>query len=183
VICILEVAKEEERIIMGDSDPPIMSTARPLILTALMLIVILVVPSYVSFNGRLEISATTWLLRIDEDQPIRFLLTLDMVHFQNGLIRMLFIIVVFRFLTNRTTLRRAILFGTLIEVLIYLSRNFGNVLYLLFPVSGFEPQFPSEAPMPIYLLVFLVLALLKPHIISEKKETTHDWLDSGSAAK
>jgi hypothetical protein len=177
------VVKVEEGIVMGDSDLPSMSIIRPVILTLLTLTVMLFIPSYVSFNGRLEISATVWLLQIGEEQPIRFLLTLDMVHFQNDLIRMLFVVVAFRFFTDKTTLRRAILFGTLIEVLTYLSRNFGNVLYLLFPVSGFEPQLPSEFPMPIYLLVFVVLALLKPRFVSEESNKAHDWLDSGSPAR
>jgi hypothetical protein len=155
-----------------------MSWVRPLILAIAMLIVILVTPSYVYLRGRVDISAITWLLRLEQDEPLRFFLTLDPIYLLNGFMKYLFVIIVFIFYNNQTTLKRALLLGVLLEILTFVSFNFGNLLYIIFPVTGIYPSLPSEYPLPIYLLIFLVLALLIPQIDSEQDARKDDWLVS-----
>jgi hypothetical protein len=153
------------------------SFVRPVILSIVMLFVVLLTPAYIHFGGRIEISAVTWLLRIEQDEPLRFFLTLDPMFFVNAFMKYLFVIMIFRFYSNQTTLKRTLLFGLLIEIYIFVALNSGNLLYTIFPQPGFHPSPPGDFPLPISLLIFLILALLIPQSRYMKDTPTDEWLD------
>ena len=121
---------------MREEEQSEMKLSRPLFLTVIMFIVILVTPSYIYFSRRIDISAIIWILRIEQDEPIGFFLTLDPIYFLNGFMKYVFLIIVFGYFTNRISMKKTVFLGLLIETLIFLRYNFGNLLYIIFPVPG-----------------------------------------------
>ena len=162
---------------MREEKRPEMSMVRPLILTILMLIVVLVSPSYIYISEGIDISAIVWFFIFEQNEPPRFFLTLEPNYLLNGFMKYVFLIIVYVYFTDRISLKKAVFLGILTEVVTYVSYNFGNLLYIIFPVPGFFPSIPSDVPFPLYLLVFLVLAFLKPRLIPKQNETSENWLE------
>jgi hypothetical protein len=142
----------------------------------LILAAIIVAPSRVHFGEEIEIFSVIWSLRIEgalaELHP-----TLGLLHFENNLLRFLFVLIAFRCYTSQTSLKRGLLFGVLIEVFMFVSYNGGNILYTLFPLPGYIPSPPTDFPIPIYLIIFLLLFLVKPRSNRKLEQPATNWLD------
>ncbi len=153
------------------------SFMRPLIISLGMFIVILVVPSYIHIWSFLEISSITWIFRMREGEPFQLFLAFDQIIFFNSLLRCLFVLMIYRFYSNETTLKRTLVVGTLIEIFYFVSINGSTLLYTILPVSGFHPGPLSDFPLPIALLIFLILAKLVQPSKPDQDPSIDDWLD------
>ena len=90
---------------MSEEKQSEMPMVKPLILTVIMLIVVLVAPSYIYISERIDISAIVWLLRIEQNEPPRFFLTLEPIYILNGFMKYIFLIIVYGYFTDRISTR------------------------------------------------------------------------------
>lgn len=151
----------------------------PMIILLVMFIIILVTPAIVHISNFLELTSLTWVIRMEQDELPRFYLSLEQLLFFTSFIKYFFILMIYRFYNNKTSLTRTLLVGVFIEIFIFVSLNSGNLLYTIFPVPGFHPSPPADFPLPISILAFLILAKLVPPAPSKSVQITpsDDWLD------
>ena len=159
------------------------SFMRLLIISLGMFIVILVVPSYLHIGSFLEISSITWIFRMRQDEHFQLFLVFDQVIFFNSLLRYLLVLMIYRFYSNATTLKRTMVVGILIEIFFFVSINAGNLLYTFFPVSGIYNDPLSDFPLPTALLIFLILAKLVQPLKPVQDPSIDDWLDIDDSDK
>jgi hypothetical protein len=161
---------------MEENNQSSKSFVSPMIISLVMLIVILVTPAFIHTRNFFELKSLTWVIRIEQDEPLRFFLALDQLIFLNSFIKYFFFLMIYRFYSNKTSLTRTLLVGVFIEIYIFVSLNSGNLLYTIFPVSGIHPLPPADFPLPISILIFLILAKLIPPLKLDQVTSSDDWL-------
>lgn len=154
----------------------------PMSVLLVMFIVILVTPAIIHTSNFLELKSLTWVIRMEQDEPLRFYLSLEQLFFFTSFIKFFFVLMIYRFYNNQTSLIRTLLVGVFIEIFIFVSLNGGNLLYTIFPVQGIRPNPPADFPLPISILIFLILAKLIPPLKSEQVTPSGDWLDTNDSA-
>ncbi len=153
---------------------------RPVIIPLVMFIVILIVPSYLHIGSFLEISSLTWIFRMRPGEPTQLFLAFEPVTFFNSFLRFLLVFMIYRFYSNATTLKRAMLVGILIEIFIFVGINGGNLLYTIFPVPGLHSSSLSDFPLPIAVLIFLLIAKLIPPL-KDDQDSSNEWLETNDS--
>ena len=153
---------------------------KPIIIPSVMFIVILIVPSYLHIGSFLEISSLTWIFRMRPGEPTQLFIVFEQITFFNSFLRFLLVLMIYRFYSNATTLKRTMLVGIFIEFFIFVGINAGNLLYTFFPVPGFHPSSLSDFPLPIALLIFLLIARLTPPL-KDDQDSSNEWLDTNDS--
>ncbi len=147
---------------MGEDNQTNGSFVRPLIMSLAMFIVTLVIPSAIYLGWHLEISAHTWLISIQPDGALNFILKLDSIFYWMLWMKYLFVVVVFGFYSNQTSLKWTLLIGVLIEIYIFATISLGFILGNIFPTPGIDAYYPYFFSLPSSILIFLILAKLVP---------------------
>ncbi|MHA1136453.1 MAG: hypothetical protein ACTSSE_08205 [Candidatus Thorarchaeota archaeon] len=147
---------------MGENNQTNGSFDRPLIMSLAMFFVTLVTPSAIYLGMHLEISAHTWLISIESNGSLIFTLMLDSIFYWMLWMKYLFVIVVYRFYSHQTTLKRTLLFGVLIEIYFFVAFSLGNILSIIFPTPGIDVYLPYFFSLPNSILIFPILAKLVP---------------------
>lgn len=153
---------------------------KPIIIPSVMFIVILIVPSYLHIGSFLEISSLTWIFRMRPGEPTQLFIVFEQITFFNSFLRFLLVLMIYRFYSNATTLKRAMLVGILIEIFIFVGINGGNLLYTIFPVPGLHSSSLSDFPLPIAVLIFLLIAKLIPPL-KDDQDSSNEWLDTNDS--
>ncbi len=135
---------------------------RPLIMSLAIFFVTLVIPSAIHLSGHLEISAHTWLISIEPNGSLIFILILDSIFYWMLWMKYLFVIVVYGFYSHQTTLKRTLLFGVLIEIYFFVTFSLGNIISTIFPTPGLDVYHTYIFSFPSSILIFLILAKSVP---------------------
>ena len=152
--------------------------ANPLIVTFIMTVVVFVTPAIINYHEFYQIYISIlWVIRIEQGEPLLAYLTLGQIFAFGFIFKYLFLLMVYRYYRNETTLLRAIGVGVFSEIYLFVSQNFGNILYTIFPIPGLHPSFPSDIPIPISILIFLIMIKFIPRTKSEQEVPIETWLE------
>lgn len=152
--------------------------ANPLIVTFIIAVVLFVTPAIIDYHEFYQIYISIiWVIRIEQGEPILAYLTLGQIFAFGFIFKYLFLLMVYRYYRNETTLLRTIGVGVFSEIYLFISQNFGNILYTIFPIPGLHPSFPSDIPIPISILIFLIMVKFIPRTKSEQEVPIETWLE------
>jgi hypothetical protein len=156
-------------------------SANPLIVTFIITVVVFVTPAIMTYHEFYQIyTSITWVIRIEQDEPLRVHLTLERVFAFGFIFKYLFLIMVYRYYRNESTFLRTFGVGVFSEVYLYVSSNFGSILYTIFPIPGLHPNIWSDIPLPFSILIFLIMAKFAPCPKSEQCVPMETWLEKTS---
>ena len=150
---------------------------RPLIVVVLTAIAVLVAPLTIHPHNYIEIKSITWIIRLEVDEPFRFILTLPRIlSLENYWPMYLFVFMVHRFYVGRTTLRKVLLIGLLSGLYLPIVANLGGILYLITaPWSVGHVYF--DLPTFIPVLAFLLLTRILPCSNQKRRTDVDQWLN------